>query len=107
VRVLARNGKDGSEHVLEDRLYATNLVRGRLKPEHILDLVRAHWRIENNCFGRLDIEWKEDHGYWGPSSQRAACGQPPAAHRVQPAPDSACRSPAVAGSTPGRVAATT
>jgi hypothetical protein len=23
-----------------------------------------HWRIENNCFGRLDIEWQEDHGRW-------------------------------------------
>jgi len=64
VRVLARKGKDGPERVLEDRLYATNLVRGRLKPEQILDLVRAHWRIENNCFGRLDIEWQEDHGRW-------------------------------------------
>jgi hypothetical protein len=30
----------------------------------ILALVRAHWRIENNCFGRLDIEWQEDHGHW-------------------------------------------
>jgi len=29
-----------------------------------LALVRAHWRIENNCFGRLDIEWQEDHGRW-------------------------------------------
>jgi hypothetical protein len=27
-------------------------------------LVRAHGRIENNCFGRLDIEWQEDHGRW-------------------------------------------
>jgi hypothetical protein len=64
VRVLARDGKHGPERILEDRLYGTNLVRGRLKPKHILDLVRAHWRIENNCFGRLDIEWKEDHGHW-------------------------------------------
>jgi hypothetical protein len=64
VRVLVRKSKDGPEQILEDRLYATNLVPGRLKPEHIVDLVRAHWRIENNCFGRLDIEWKEDHGHW-------------------------------------------
>ena len=60
VRVLARDGKDGRERVIEDRLYATNLVRGRLNPEHILDLVRAHWRIENNCFGTLDVQWLED-----------------------------------------------
>jgi hypothetical protein len=64
VRVLVRDGKNGPERILEDRLYATNLVRGRLQPHHILDLVRAHWRIENNCFGRLDIEWQEDHGRW-------------------------------------------
>ena len=30
----------------------------------LFGLVRAHWRIENNCFGRLDIEWQEDHGRW-------------------------------------------
>jgi predicted transposase YbfD/YdcC len=64
VRVVARDPRTGCERVLEDRLYATNLVRGRLAPQRILDLVRAHWRIENNCFGRLDIEWQEDHGRW-------------------------------------------
>lgn len=64
VRVLARQGKDGPVRILENRIYATNLVRGRLQSEHILALVRAHWRIENNCFGRLDIEWQEDHGRW-------------------------------------------
>jgi hypothetical protein len=64
VRVLARQGKDGPERILEDRIYATNLTRGRLKSDDILALVRAHWRIENNCFGRLDIEWQEDHGRW-------------------------------------------
>jgi hypothetical protein len=65
VRVLVRlHGKNGPERVLEDRFYVTNLVSARLKPRAILDLVRAHWRIENNCFGRLDVEWQEDHGRW-------------------------------------------
>jgi hypothetical protein len=64
VRVLARPNKDGPEKILEERLYATNLPWGRLGGDAILALVRAHWRIENNCFGRLDIEWQEDHGHW-------------------------------------------
>jgi hypothetical protein len=65
VRVLVRqHGKNGPERVLEDRFYVTNLPWARLKPRATLDLVRAHWRIENNCFGRLDIEWQEDHGRW-------------------------------------------
>lgn len=64
LRVLHRVDKDAPERILEDRLYATNLVWGRLQPKYIVDLIRAHWRIENNCFGRLDIEWQEDHGRW-------------------------------------------
>jgi hypothetical protein len=62
VRVLARDGRDGPERVLEERYYLTNLVRGRLKGEAMLRLVRAHWRIENNLHGSLDIQWQEDHG---------------------------------------------
>jgi hypothetical protein len=64
VRVLARANREAPETVLEERFYATNLPTGRLGGDAILALVRAHWRIENNCFGRLDIEWQEDHGRW-------------------------------------------
>ena len=64
VRVLARNGRDGVERVLENRYYVTNLVRGRLHGRAMLDLVRAHWRIENDLHGALDIQWQEDHGRW-------------------------------------------
>jgi hypothetical protein len=64
VRVLARANREAPETVLEERFYATNLPTGRLGGDAILNLVRAHWRIENNCFGRLDIEWQEDHGRW-------------------------------------------
>ena len=64
VRVLAREGKDGQVRVLEDRYYVTNLVRGRLDGDKLLRLVRAHWRIENNLHGALDIQWQEDHGRW-------------------------------------------
>ena len=64
VRVLARTGRDGPERVLEDRYYVTNLVRGRLDGAAMLRLVRAHWRIENDLHGALDIQWQEDHGRW-------------------------------------------
>lgn len=64
LRVLVRDGKDGAERVLEDRFYVTNLVRGRLGAAGMLALVRAHWRIENDLHGSLDIQWQEDHGRW-------------------------------------------
>jgi hypothetical protein len=64
LRVLARDGRDGPERVLEDRYYLTNLVRGRLDGAQMLRLARAHWRIENDLHGALDIQWQEDHGRW-------------------------------------------
>ena len=70
VRVLKHPGfVDGKERlgpiqILEERLYATNLVWGRLSGSDIERLVRAHWRCENNLHGTLDLQWKEDHGLW-------------------------------------------
>ena len=66
VRTLARPsfGAHGPARLVEERLYVTNLVVGRLSAEHSLALVRAHWRIENELHGRLDIEWHEDAGNW-------------------------------------------
>lgn len=64
LRVLARDGQDGPERVLEDRYYVTNLVPGRLDGAQMLRLARAHWRIENDLHGALDIQWQEDHGRW-------------------------------------------
>ncbi len=64
LRVLARDGRDGPARVLEDRYYVTNLVHGRLDGAQMLRLARAHWRIENDLHGALDIQWQEDHGRW-------------------------------------------
>ena len=50
VRLLARPNKDEPERILEERFYTTNVFWGRLGGDAILALVRAHWRIENNCF---------------------------------------------------------
>lgn len=71
IRVLRNPGPQhgraphqGPVQILEERLYVTNLVRGRLNGEQMLRLARAHWRIENDCHGSLDIQWQEDHGRW-------------------------------------------
>jgi hypothetical protein len=65
VRVLARDGKNGPERVIEERLYLTNLPpTHKLRGAHILALVRAHWRIENELHGTLDIELREDDLGW-------------------------------------------
>jgi len=66
VRVLSRpvRGGHGPIHILEERLYVTNLVPGRLKAQHCLALVRGHWRIENELHGTLDLQWQEDYGRW-------------------------------------------
>ena len=65
VRVLARDGKDGEVRLLEERLYLTNLPTShRLRGAHILTLVRAHWRIENELRGTLDLELREDDPWW-------------------------------------------
>ncbi len=71
IRVLQAPGsphgpspRQGPIRILEERFYVTNLVRGRLDGEQMLRVARAHWRIENNLHGALDIQWQEDHGRW-------------------------------------------
>ncbi len=54
----------GPVRVLEERFHLTNLGRGRLDGKQLLALDRAHWRIENDLHGTLDIQWQEDHGRW-------------------------------------------
>jgi hypothetical protein len=48
----------GPIHILEERFHLTNLVRGRLHGEQLIRLDRAHWRIENDLHGSLDIQWQ-------------------------------------------------
>jgi len=54
----------GPEVLVDERFFVTNLPVGRLSPQQCLDVVRRHWRIENDCYGTLDVQWKEDHGNW-------------------------------------------
>ena len=65
VRVWRRRSKHGPVELLEDRVYATNLpVAHRIRNQRILTLVRAHWRIENELHGTLDLELREDDHGW-------------------------------------------
>ena len=65
VRVWRRRTKRGPVEHLEDRVYATNLPVGhRLRGRRILTLVRAHWRIENELHGTLDLQLREDDPWW-------------------------------------------
>lgn len=57
---LKRNGQVEREN----RYYVTNLHVGRFKPEQILQVVRAHWGIENNCNWTMDVVWDEDTKVW-------------------------------------------
>ena len=58
-----RQGKTG-QVAGEHRDDVTNLHRGRLRPEHILAVVRAHWAIENHCNWTVDVIWDEDSKVW-------------------------------------------
>ena len=48
----------------ENRYFLTSLHEGRLTPEQILLVVRGHWRVENDCFWSLDMQWEEDSAPW-------------------------------------------
>jgi len=63
VRKVTRD-KQGHEKVLEDRYFVTNLPVNRLAPDQVLELVRRHWAVENDCFWTLDTQWQEDAGLW-------------------------------------------
>ena len=48
----------------EQRYFLTSLPSGRLSPDQILLVVRGHWRVENDCFWSLDMQWQEDSAPW-------------------------------------------
>ncbi len=48
----------------EQRYFLTSLPWGRLSALQCLLLIRGHWRIENDCFETLDLQWNEDSVPW-------------------------------------------
>jgi hypothetical protein len=54
---------DGSVEV-EDRYFITSMLWNYFSPMQILTEVRGHWRVENDCFNSLDLQWREDSAPW-------------------------------------------
>lgn len=59
-RVEQISESDDGKVGCEERYFLSSLHQGRLTPEQILLVVRGHWRVENDCFWSLDMQWKED-----------------------------------------------
>ena len=55
-----KNGETQSE----ERYFLASLTQGRLTADQILLVVRGHWRVENDCFWSLDVQWNEDSAPW-------------------------------------------
>lgn len=62
VRQETRNA-DGTV-AIEDRYFITSALWNYFSPAQILGLVRGHWRVENDCFNSLDLQWREDSAPW-------------------------------------------
>lgn len=61
VWLVRQETRDGDGRItVEDRYFLTSVRKGRLTPSQILLVVRGHWGIENDCFGTLDLQWRED-----------------------------------------------
>jgi predicted transposase YbfD/YdcC len=56
--------RDGGPDDVELRYFATNLPQATMTPKQLLELVRRHWAIENDCNWTLDVVMAEDDGAW-------------------------------------------
>lgn len=64
VWLIRQTTESDDEVKVEDRYFITNMPWARLKPVHIVTLVRRHWGVENDCFKSLDVQWQEDTKPW-------------------------------------------
>lgn len=64
VVVQTTRRRDGGPDEVEHRYFATNMTQGALAPSEMLELVRRHWAIENDCNWTLDMQMLEDDGAW-------------------------------------------
>jgi predicted transposase YbfD/YdcC len=62
-RIRQETERDGKVTV-EERYFMTSLTEGQTKGELPLQLVRAHWAIENTGNWVLDTQWREDDCPW-------------------------------------------
>jgi len=65
VWVVIQESRDKNGNVeMKERYFVTNLPWGRLSPQQILQVVRGHWGIENDCNWSYDTQWLEDEMPW-------------------------------------------
>lgn len=64
LRVRSEVQRDGQVIAHDDRLFATNVPTNRFTPAQWLRVIRAHWRVENECHGTLDRVFREDERPW-------------------------------------------
>lgn len=50
--------------IVEDRFFATSIPSSRLSGSQVLQVIRMHWKIENNSNWVLDTAWQEDNSPW-------------------------------------------
>lgn len=62
--VRQKTRSESGVEVIEDRYFVTNMAPGYATPKQMLTLIRAHWRIENDTFNSLDVQWGEDSMPW-------------------------------------------
>jgi len=62
--VVQETLSDDGKLEVERRYFLTSLRNGRLSSAQSLTVVRAHWRIEDDCFWTLDVQWNEDAVPW-------------------------------------------
>ena len=64
LRVQREVRRDGAVVLCEDRFFATSLTANRLTGADWRRVVRAHWRVENECHGTWDRAFSEDDHPW-------------------------------------------
>lgn len=55
---------DGSGATVEVRYFVTNVAKDAISAKQLLNLVRLHWAIENDCNWTFDVVLGEDSGRW-------------------------------------------
>jgi predicted transposase YbfD/YdcC len=75
VQTVVRHA-DGHDEIVFERWFITNLPWNTLTAAQILDVVRRHWAIENDCNWVLDVVWREDTTAWARNAQHVAGHRP-------------------------------
>jgi hypothetical protein len=67
---------DGRDEVVMERYFITNLPWKTLCAAQLLQVVRGHWGIENDCNWVLDVAWREDTTAWATNAPADPTHQP-------------------------------